>query len=83
MLNEEKQSKDPEAIAIIAKLKKAKPSMGKPMDDDADESNGDVNEENQLSAAEDLFQAIRGRAPSEQEAEAVRAALQAYREACE
>lgn len=74
---------DPETAAIILKLKRKGKMAADAGDDQAEgEPAGSASEEGQLAAAEDLFQAIRGRAPSEEEAAATRAALEAYRDAC-
>lgn len=84
-----KDEKSPEAIAIIAKLKKKRGASaddgaddeGAP-DEEGDESDGDAGEEAKSAAAEDLFRAIRGRDPNEEERAAVREALESFHDAC-
>lgn len=75
--------KSPEVMAIIAKLHKAKGG-----DDAAEEKDeGEGGDESAMSeakraAAEDLFKAIRGREPNEEEAKSTEEALSTYMEAC-
>lgn len=71
--------KSPEAIAIIAKLKKAK---GGTADEETSEgepagSTDKVDEEAKLTASEDAMSAIKDRNP-----EALKEALSAFMEAC-
>ncbi len=69
---------------IIARLAKGK---GKSADEETSEGEpanekDSVDEEAKTAAAEDLFKAIRGREPSEEEAKATEEALSTYMEAC-
>jgi hypothetical protein len=71
--------KSPEAIAIIARLKKKR---GKPADEgdeetDGEDEGGDVSEEAKLAAAESVLQAIK-----DKDAEALKEALTDFYDAC-
>jgi hypothetical protein len=68
---------DPETVAIVSKIKGAEGDG-----EEKTEGEGDAAEEAKNAAAEDLFQAIRGRAPNESERSDTRAALDAYHKAC-
>lgn len=73
--------KSPEAIAIIAKLKRGKSGAKYESADESDDS-GDAMAEAKRASAEDLFKAIRGRDASDEEAHMVEEALGAYMDAC-
>lgn len=69
------EDNDPETVAIVSKYKGG--------EEDGEESEeGDAAEEAKNAAVEDLFQALRGRAPTESERADTRAALDAYHKAC-
>lgn len=71
------EEKDPEAAIIVAKLRK-QAGGGKVGDDEKAEDEDDASSETRRSAAEDVFQAVRGRAPTDEEASKIDEALQKY-----
>ncbi len=67
----------PEALLIMSKMKGDKPA-----DDTAEEADeGDVSSEAAAAACENVFKAIRGRAPNEQEANDLEEALEDWMKA--
>lgn len=82
------KEKDPEAIAIVAKLKRKARSASaydgddEDQGDDEDTEEMDASKEAKRSALEDIFQILKGRAPSRDEGDRFEEALEAYNEAC-
>lgn len=79
-----KESEDPEAAAIILKLRKDKKPAAPASGGDEEEAGDDseVSAAAEMAAVEDLFQVLRGRAPNEQETEALHGALKNFLTAC-
>lgn len=66
----------PEAIAIIAKLKRGKAPEAD--SEEESEDKGDVSAEAVSAACAELFRAIRGREPSDEETKATEEAMDSY-----
>jgi hypothetical protein len=73
--------KDPEAAVIVAKLRK-QAGGGKVGDDEDKAEEGDAGAEARRSAVEDVFQTIRGRAPTDEEADKLEDALKSFYSNC-
>jgi len=79
MQTNDDEAQDPETAAIILKVKRKKLGADDAGGSYSDDSGGDPSEAALRSAGDDLFQAIRGRTPNEQESDAVFAAVKSIK----